>query len=107
MTLIRADRRGLQDDLSSLYLFPGSPLPHPVLVMTLPETMRGLRLEEFNKPYVYHTDLPVPRPGPGEIVLRVMAAGFCHTETVAIAVSCVSSIMVVAGEQSLGIRPLR
>jgi hypothetical protein len=57
------------------------------LIMSLPKTMRGLRLEEFNKPYVYHTDLPVPTPRPGELILKIKAAGFCHTETVAMAVS--------------------
>lgn len=57
--------------------------------MTLPKTMRGLLLEEFNKPYVYHTDLPVPTPRPGELVMQVKAASFCHTETVAIAVRLV------------------
>lgn len=49
--------------------------------------MKGLRLEEFNKPYVYHTDLPVPVPGPGELLLKIKAASFCHTETVAIEAS--------------------
>ena len=55
--------------------------------MVDPKTMKGLRLEEFNKPYVYHTDLPVPVPGPGELLLKIKAASFCHTETVAIEVS--------------------
>ncbi|KAH7343370.1 chaperonin 10-like protein [Rhizoctonia solani] len=32
--------------------------------------MRGLRLEEYRKPYVYHTDLLVPNPRPGEVLLR-------------------------------------
>ncbi|CAE6522474.1 unnamed protein product [Rhizoctonia solani] len=48
----------------------------------VPKTMRGFLLEEYRKPYIYHTDLPVPSPRPGEVLLRVKAAGFCHSEMV-------------------------
>ncbi|CAE6481004.1 unnamed protein product [Rhizoctonia solani] len=48
----------------------------------LPKTMRGFRLEAYHQPYVYHTDLPVPSPRSGEVLLRVKAAGFCHSEMV-------------------------
>ncbi|CAE6455151.1 unnamed protein product [Rhizoctonia solani] len=72
--------------------------------MNLPETMRGLRLEEFNKPYVYHTDLPVPRPRPGEMILKVMAAGFCHTETVAMSGDYEGVILpVIPGHENVGV----
>ncbi|KAG8732132.1 hypothetical protein FRC11_000557 [Ceratobasidium sp. 423] len=48
----------------------------------VPKTMRELLLEGCRKPYVCRTDLPVPSPGPGEVLLRVKAAGFCHSEMV-------------------------
>ncbi|CEL63725.1 hypothetical protein RSOLAG1IB_05487 [Rhizoctonia solani AG-1 IB] len=48
----------------------------------LPKVMKGLLLEEYGKPYAYHTDLPVPLPKSGEVLLRVKAAGFCHSEMV-------------------------
>ena len=38
--------------------------------------MRAIRIEEFGGPDVLRlTDLPVPSPGPGQIVVRVLAAG--------------------------------
>ena len=72
--------------------------------MSLPKTMCGLRLEEFNKPYVYHTDLPVPTPKPGELLLQIKAAGFCHTETVAMAGDYAGvNLPVVPGHENVGV----
>ncbi|KAL6412652.1 hypothetical protein AUP68_03857 [Ilyonectria robusta] len=55
------------------------------LTMTtmIPPTMRGIVIEEFNKPYVYRTDIPTPKPKPGEMLIKMKAAGFCHTELMA------------------------
>lgn len=36
-------------------------------------------LEENPKPLTL-VDLPIPEPGPGEVLLRVLACGVCHTE---------------------------
>jgi NADPH2:quinone reductase len=45
--------------------------------MSLPATMRALRQTSFNGPQNLRlvTDAPVPTPGPGEILIRVTAAG--------------------------------
>ena len=41
--------------------------------------MRALMLEEpGTPPRLAVVDLPVPRPGPGEVLVRVAACGFCH-----------------------------
>ncbi|MGA6162630.1 NADP-dependent oxidoreductase [Amycolatopsis magusensis] len=40
------------------------------------ETMKAVRLHEFGGPEVLrHEDVPVPEPGPGEVLVRVRAAG--------------------------------
>jgi propanol-preferring alcohol dehydrogenase len=39
--------------------------------------------------------VPVPEPGPGEVLLRVLAAGLCHTE-----------LQLLAGTLNLGVTPL-
>jgi propanol-preferring alcohol dehydrogenase len=44
--------------------------------MVLPRTMT---VTEGSKP-LEPRDLPVPRPGPGEVLIRVSACGVCHTE---------------------------
>ncbi|KAH9205322.1 chaperonin 10-like protein [Leptodontidium sp. 2 PMI_412] len=48
---------------------------HPI-----PDTMKALRLVKFNENYQLRNDIPVPTPGPGELLVRVAAAGFCHTD---------------------------
>ena len=45
--------------------------------MSIPVTMRALRQTSLNGPHDLHlvTDAPVPVPGPGEVLIRVAAAG--------------------------------
>lgn len=44
--------------------------------MTVPMTMRAVTIDRFGPPDVLHlADLPVPRPGRGEVLVRVHAAG--------------------------------
>ena len=50
--------------------------------MTLPSFMSGVVLTGFGgfDKLVYRGDLPVPRPGPGEVLIRVGAAGVNNTD---------------------------
>ncbi len=41
--------------------------------------MRALRLDSIGRPIVA-VELPVPIPGPGEVLVRVRAAGICHSD---------------------------
>ena len=44
--------------------------------MTVPTTMRAVVMDRFGPPDVLHlTEVPVPRPGRGEVLVRVHAAG--------------------------------
>src|SRR5215475_8204724 len=45
--------------------------------MSIPETMRALQQTSSDGPQDLRqiTDAPVPRPGPGEVLIRVSAAG--------------------------------
>jgi alcohol dehydrogenase, propanol-preferring len=48
--------------------------------------MKGVWIEEFNKPYTYRTDIPTPKlDRPTNMIVRIKAAGFCHTELMALA----------------------
>jgi threonine dehydrogenase-like Zn-dependent dehydrogenase len=40
---------------------------------------RALVLEEFGKPFVLR-EFPIPEPGPGEVLARVVAAGICGSD---------------------------
>lgn len=41
--------------------------------------MRAMVLEQAGAPLV-ERDLPVPEPGPGQVLLRVAACGVCRTD---------------------------
>jgi D-arabinose 1-dehydrogenase-like Zn-dependent alcohol dehydrogenase len=52
------------------------------MVPNLPKTMRGQFLEAFQKPYVLRT-VPLPKPStPNDILIKVDAASYCHTDFV-------------------------
>jgi Zn-dependent alcohol dehydrogenases len=44
------------------------------------ESEPQLIINQYNENYQLRTDVPVPAPGPGELLIRVAAAGFCHTD---------------------------
>ena len=50
--------------------------------MVLPATMSGVRLMRHGGPDAleWATDIPMPRPGPGEALVRVLAAGVNNTD---------------------------
>jgi len=43
------------------------------------QTMRAALVREFGRPLVLE-DLPIPSPGPGELLVRIAASGVCHTD---------------------------
>ena len=45
----------------------------------LPATMRAQRLDTATLTYEV-TEVPVPRPGPGEVVIEVAFCGICHSD---------------------------
>ena len=42
-------------------------------------TMKAAVVRAFGKPLVIE-DVPVPVPGPGEVLVRIVASGVCHTD---------------------------
>jgi D-arabinose 1-dehydrogenase-like Zn-dependent alcohol dehydrogenase len=45
-------------------------MPNTMIAAVLESAPGGLRIEE----------IPVPEPGPGEVLVRVSACGVCHTD---------------------------
>ncbi|KAH8650536.1 chaperonin 10-like protein [Tricladium varicosporioides] len=68
----------------------------------IPKTMRGNYLEEFGKPYVYHTNIPVPQPRDDELLIRVEIAGYCHTETIVADGDYKSHLPLIPGHENVG-----
>lgn len=69
----------------------------------VPSHMNGYLLEEFNKPYVYHTDIPIPKLEPGTLLIRVKVAGFCHTEFMVKKGLYSSPLPLVPGHETVGV----
>lgn len=47
--------------------------------LPLPATMKAAVVEEFGKPLVIR-EVPIPEPGPGEVLIKVICSGVCHTD---------------------------
>jgi propanol-preferring alcohol dehydrogenase len=47
--------------------------------MPIPRTMKAAVVENFGEPLVVR-ELPVPKPGPGQALVEIMASGVCHTD---------------------------
>lgn len=45
-------------------------------------TMKAAIVKQFGKPLVIE-DVPVPQPGPGEVLVKLKACGVCHTDLLA------------------------
>ncbi|HET6905635.1 MAG TPA: alcohol dehydrogenase AdhP [Rhodanobacteraceae bacterium] len=47
--------------------------------MSVPKTMRAAVVQAFGQPLAL-MECPVPEPGPGEVLVRILASGVCHTD---------------------------
>jgi propanol-preferring alcohol dehydrogenase len=45
----------------------------------MPRTMKAAVVRAFGQPLVIE-DVPIPTPGPGEVLVRVLTSGVCHTD---------------------------
>lgn len=44
-----------------------------------PATMKAIQVRQYNEPYQV-SEVPVPRPQPHQVLVRIKAAGYCHTD---------------------------
>ena len=47
-------------------------------------TMKAIQISTYNEPYKVHNDVPIPSPKPHQVLIRIKAAGFCHTDLMAL-----------------------
>ena len=47
--------------------------------MPIPKTMQAAVVEKFGEPLVVREVL-VPTPGPGQVLVEIIASGVCHTD---------------------------
>lgn len=46
--------------------------------------MKAIQINIYNEPYKLHNDIPIPFPKPHQVLIRIKAAGFCHTDLMAL-----------------------
>lgn len=49
----------------------------------LPKVMKAIQIKEFNAPYSV-TEVEVPKPQPHQVLVKIKAGGFCHTDCMAL-----------------------
>lgn len=66
--------------------------------------MKAARLHAYGKPLVLE-DIPTPTPGPGQVVVRVGGAGFCHSDLHVIdgEIQILPRMPLVLGHENAGI----
>ncbi len=47
--------------------------------MAIPRTMKAAVVKKFGEPLVVQ-EVPVPTPGPGQVLVEIIASGVCHTD---------------------------
>jgi propanol-preferring alcohol dehydrogenase len=47
--------------------------------MKIPKTMQAAVVEKFGEPLAVR-EVPVPEPGPGQVLVEIVASGVCHTD---------------------------
>ncbi|PWY84267.1 zinc binding dehydrogenase [Aspergillus eucalypticola CBS 122712] len=47
------------------------------------KTMKAIQIQKYNEPY-HVFEVPVPHPKPHQVLVRIKAAGFCHTDLMAL-----------------------
>lgn len=45
--------------------------------------MKAVQIQRYNEPYRV-SEVPIPQPQPHQVLVRVKAAGFCHTDLMAL-----------------------
>ncbi|KAL4891027.1 chaperonin 10-like protein [Aspergillus ambiguus] len=51
--------------------------------MTIPRVMKAIQIQKYNAPYAV-SEVKVPQPKANQVLIRIKAAGFCHTDLMAL-----------------------
>lgn len=67
-----------------------------------PKQMKAIQLQKFNSPYAV-SQVPVPHPGPHQVLVKVKAGGFCHTECMVNENAFGSPLPVIGSHEPAGV----
>lgn len=67
-----------------------------------PKSMKAIRIQKYNEPY-HVSEVPVPQPQPHQVLLKIRAAGFCHTDLMALNGEFGSELPFIGSHEPAGI----
>ncbi|KAL7281273.1 hypothetical protein ACG7TL_004582 [Trametes sanguinea] len=68
---------------------------------TIPQTMKAAVLVPGNNELVIQ-DVPVPTPGPNQVLMKIAAAGVCHSDTFILSAALPDSRSYILGHENVG-----
>lgn len=68
----------------------------------LPAKMKAIQVTEFNKPYEL-SEIAVPTPKAHQVLVKIHAGGFCHTDCMVMENAFDSPLPVVASHEPAGV----
>ena len=68
----------------------------------LPTKMKAIQIQQFNQPWQL-TEMPVPTPKPHQVLVKIAAGGFCHTDCMVMENAFNSPLPVVASHEPAGV----
>lgn len=69
---------------------------------TLPKRMKAIQIKEFNAPYEL-SEVDVPKPKSYQILVKIKAGGFCHTDCMAYENAFNSKLPFIGSHEPAGV----
>lgn len=69
--------------------------------MTLPKTYKAAVFEKANAPFVFK-DIELKQPSAGEVLVKVLACGVCHSDSIVRSGAAGNSFPIVPGHELIG-----
>lgn len=66
------------------------------------DRMKAIQIKQFNTPYKV-SDVPVPTPEPHQVLVKIKAGGFCHTDCMVLEGAFGSKLPVIGSHEPAGI----
>ncbi|KAL2802414.1 chaperonin 10-like protein [Aspergillus granulosus] len=67
-----------------------------------PKSMKAVQIQKFNEPY-HVSEVSVPQPAPHQVLVKIKAAGFCHTDLMALNNEFASTLPFIGSHEPAGV----
>lgn len=67
-----------------------------------PKMMKAIQIQKYNEPF-HVSEVAVPEPRPHQVLIRIKAAGFCHTDLMALNGEFKSKLPFIGSHEGAGV----